>query len=538
MKITFVAIGWEQLPISLLSAIAKNNGHTVSLAFSVSLFNDRSHLNIPSLANIFDDRKQVIDKIRKEVPDVLAFSVLTPNYQWMLSIAREAKAMFPQVKIIFGGVHPSAVPEQVLKNPEVDIVCIGEADISFPLILEAIENNRLNGEIIPNTRYKKSDGSVIRGPQDAFIQDLNTLPIFDKTIWEEYIPLGDSYITMASRGCPYRCTFCFNNFFANLPDQKKGKYVRQRSVEHMMYELRLAKKRYRLRMIEFFDDVFTVDKVWLKKFLYEYKKDIGVPFQVFTHVKYIDDDVGRMMSEAGCFSAQIGVQSLDADYKRTQVKRYEKNEDIAKTVEIFRKYKVKAKFDHMLGLPGEPIEAQEAARNFYVEHPPYSIQTYWTSYFPGTEMVEQGLKLNLLTKEDVESVNEGLGCDIYSNGNKNIDPAKMRTYQAYQIIFKLLPNVPYAIRKRLRPEMFSTLPAGLCSLFSFMLDVLIGLIKLSPDHILYARYYLYHMARSIFNRMGIQIRPATRIHNTQKIVFMPDMSNNPQIQMKKEEYAA
>jgi len=290
-------------------------------------------------------------------------------------------------------------------------------------------------------------------------------------------------------------------------------------------------------MIEFFDDVFTVDKVWLKNFLYEYKKDIGAPFQVLTHVKYIDDDVGRMMSEAGCFSAQIGVQSLDADYKRTRVKRYEKNEDIAKTVEIFRKYKVKAKFDHMFGLPGEPLEAQEAARKFYVEHPPYSIQTYWTSYFPGTEMVEQGLKLRLITKEDVEKVNEGLGCDIYSNGNKNIDPAKMRTYQAYQIVFKLLPNVPYTIRKRLRPEMFSRLPAGLCSLFSFMLDVLIGLIKLSPDHILYARYYLYHMARSIFNRMGIKIRPATRIYNTQKIVFMPDMPKNPQVQKKKEECA-
>ena len=63
MRITFIALGWEQLGVSLLSAIAKRQGHHVNLAFSVSLFNDRYNLSIPSLANFFADRDQILKTI-------------------------------------------------------------------------------------------------------------------------------------------------------------------------------------------------------------------------------------------------------------------------------------------------------------------------------------------------------------------------------------------------------------------------------------------------------------------------------------------
>jgi len=199
------------------------------------------------------------------------------------------------------------------------------------MILDMIERGDFT-QVIPNTRYRALTGEIICGPQTGFVQDLDALPIYDKALWEEHIPLHEYYITMAARGCPYRCTFCFNNFFAQLPDKREGRYVRQRSVEHMMSELRLAKARYNPRMIEFFDDVFTLDKKWLKAFLEQYKAEINIPFQCFTHVNYIDDDVGRWMSEAGCFASQIGVQSLDDDYKRKTVKRYERAADIEKTI--------------------------------------------------------------------------------------------------------------------------------------------------------------------------------------------------------------
>ena len=174
-----------------------------------------------------------------------------------------------------------------------------------------------------------------------------------------------------------------------LPERKSGKYVRQRSVEHMMGELRWAKKRYKLRMIFFEDDVFSVNKKWLKEFLPLYKKEIGVPFECLTHPKYIDEDVARWLSDAGCVYVQMGIQTLDDQYKFETIKRYEKSSHVEQAMDLMRKYKLRAMVDHMFGLPGEPLEAQEKARQFYVAHPPYRIGTFWTTFLPGTEMVRQ-----------------------------------------------------------------------------------------------------------------------------------------------------
>ena len=509
MRITFVALGWEQLSISLLSAIAKTQGHDVHLAFSVSLFNDRSHLNIPSLAPFFDDTQDVIQAIKHQRPDVLAFSVLTANYQWMLKVAQAAKALNPRIQVIFGGVHPSAVPENVLSKPHVDYVVVGEGEVAFPLILDAIERGGPSGPI-PNTRYKNSRGEIIQGPQTGFIQDLDSLPVFDKTIWEDYMQFRETYITMASRGCPYRCTFCFNNFFANLPEGPKGKYVRLRSPEHVMHELRITKRRYRPQMIEFFDDVFTVDKKWLKTFLDLYKKEIKVPFQCFTHVNFLDEETVRMMAEAGSFSFQIGIQSMDDHFKRTELKRYERTDQIEKTLSWMRKYNVKAKFDHMLGLPGEAMEAQETARQFYIEHPPYNIQTYWTKLQPGTEIVRQALQLGLISPEEISRINEGTtDCDIYSNSNGHVDPVKTRLYKAYEITFKLIPHLPKFMRRRFNPRFLRHLPKPAVTFLCYFIDIFVGLLKFSPDHILYAKYYFFHMGRFGIKKLGFKAPSAT-----------------------------
>jgi radical SAM superfamily enzyme YgiQ (UPF0313 family) len=519
MRITFVAIGWEQLGTSLLSAIAKQQGHQVNLAFSVSLFNDHFHLSIPPIARFFDDRQDVIDAIRKQEPDVLACSAVTTNYQWLLGIAKETKALFPNTKVVFGGVHPTAVPEIVLQQSEVDFVCVGEGDIAFPMILNAIEKGAYS-EPIPNTRHKLPDGQVVRGPQIGFFQDLDSLPIYDKTLWEDYIPIGDNYYTMAARGCPYRCTFCFNNFFATLPKERPGKYIRRRSVDHMMFELRMAKKRYKLTRIIFFDDVFTLDKKWLREFLYEYRRDIGVPFECYSHAKFMDDEIGRLLADAGCTSVPIGVQSMDEQFKRRVIKRPEKTGDIANTIEILRKYKIKVQLDHMFGLPGESIDAQETARRFYIEHTPNSIQTYWTKCFPGTELVQQVLDLGLINAEEVGRINRGLDYDIYDKSDVTMDPEKAKIYQVYNLIFKLLPSLPMAIRKRLEPKRLKRFPAWLLSWVSFLSDIVLGLSRLSHKHVNYLRYILFHIYRFFCRKMGIRTHPASRPLTTEPYTFV------------------
>ena len=520
-----MALGWEQLSISMLTALAKRCGHDVSLAFSPGLFHDRYNLQVPFLAGLFDDREALLKKIAKQKPDVLAFSAMTGTYQWMLGVAADAKRMHPDIKILFGGVHASAVPDRVLREDPVDYVCVGEGDIAFPAILQAIARRDFLTPI-PNTRYKSRKGAIVQGPQSGFIQDLDSLPGFDKSLWEEYIRLGDIYFTMSSRGCPFRCTYCFNNFYSRLNGAQKGKYVRQRSAEHMLQELRHARRRYKLKLVEFEDDIFTFDKKWLKNFLERYRQEIRIPFQCLSHPSFMDDDVVRWLSEAGCRFVQMGIQSADENFKNRMIKRYEKTGQIETVMKTMRKYHVELKVDHMFGLPGEPLAAQESARDLYARIPPYRIQTFWMNYFPGTEMTEQALAAGVLSPADIENLNDGKQADFYRNSSKILDPRTRNLYAAYEAIFKLIPLSPPFLRNHLLARTFRKFPKPLNSGISFMADVISGLGKRNPDHIGYAKYYLYHIARFILMRLGRTVPPATRPRSAAPF---PDRASPPEL---------
>jgi radical SAM superfamily enzyme YgiQ (UPF0313 family) len=502
MKITFVAKGSEQLPISLLAAIAKGEGHQVGVAYSVSLF----QAEIASLGRVFDDRSDVIQAIKDQKPDVLAFSVLTMNYQWMLGIAREAKELFPDVKTIFGGVHTSAVPDRVLANPEVDYVVIGEGDFAFTRILRAIAKGGPDAPIA-NARFKSNDRKIIRGMQAGFIQDLDSLPAFDKTIWEDHLNVGSIYLTMASRGCPYRCSFCFNNFFARLPDEKKGKYVRTRSVEHMINELAFAKKRYHLKFVDFQDDVFTVYKPWVKEFLEAYKKEIDVPFSFLSHPHYMDDEVMRWLKEAGAAWAQMGIQSMDEEFKIKSLHRYEDSKEIEQALESAHKYGIKIKVDHMFGLPGEPAGAQEKAMALYSKHSPRRISTYWTCFLPGTDLMKQGLNDGILTQEQADKINDGLVSYTFGKSDGLSNSKLERYFNAYELLFKVFPVIPRVIRERINPKYLERIPTAIFRPIAMAIDLCNSFITRNPDYTTLFNSYGFHLRRLAARKFGIRLKP-------------------------------
>lgn len=503
MNVSFVAIGSEQLPISLLSSIAKLEGHKVSLAFTAALFNDRYQLEFPSIAKYFDDTDDIVNQLISQKPDVVAFSSLTSTFQWMIGVAERIKKYNSNVKIVFGGVHPSAVPDLVLSKPCVDYVVIGEGDIAFPKIIDSI-TNRSNDPIV-NTRYKDVNGNIVKGLQAGFIQDLDQLPFFDKVIWEDHFRVGDKFLTMASRGCPFRCSFCFNNFFAQLPEVKKNKYVRQRSPEHMMEELRIGKKRYNLKWVEFQDDVFTVRKDWLHEFLPMYKKEIGVPFQCLTHPGYFDEEVAELLKEAGCEWVQMGIQTMDEEFKYQHLKRYEDSEKIYKALEASNKFKLKMKVDHMFGLPGEPMDAQEKARELYLTHRPDRIQTFWTCYLPGTDLMKQAIKDNLLSDDQVYRINEGIDFYFYRKMENIKDANQVDFYARYELLFRIYPLFPSWFNKKIKPSMLKFFPPKLMQLIGMLLDIINGFVKGNQDFTFYANHYIFQLWKFFLKKTKINV---------------------------------
>jgi radical SAM superfamily enzyme YgiQ (UPF0313 family) len=495
VKVCFVALGQEQLGISILSAVLRRAGHSTALAFNPALFHDRYFLDLPVLGPLFDRTDEVVDEVVAARPDLVAFSVLSPVYRWCLEVAERVKRACG-VPVIFGGVHPSAVPEVCLENACVDFVCVGEGEQAMVELCDALAaGGHRPARPIANLWWRDGE-RLVRGEAAPFRQDLDALPWFDKELWEGRVRIADNYLTMTSRGCPYRCTFCFNNFFATLPGRGGGKYVRRRSIEHAMGELSWAKARFGIRRVDFEDDIFTVDKAWLRAFLVEYRREIGVPFQCLVHPRYVDREIARWLKDAGCEHVQMGVQSADEEYKRTQLLRMEKEAHLERALEALEEARLGVNLDHMLGLPGEPRSAQERARAIYARFGPRLIQTFWLTHLPGIELTREAVERGEISREDYQRINRGETRLFHSREAGELDE-NQPFFQRYELLFRLLPLLPRRARERVRAEHLPELSARAATVVGFVLHA----ANLAARGDLEARNYGRHYARGIVRQL-------------------------------------
>lgn len=117
--------------------------------------------------------------IARKNPHIAAFSCVTDNYQFQLSVAKALKKMAPEVKILFGGIHATAVPERILRNDEIDGVAIGEAEISLMRLLE--RGSRTKGfewpdEPISGVVFKNKEDLIGEIKEGPLVDDFDTLP--------------------------------------------------------------------------------------------------------------------------------------------------------------------------------------------------------------------------------------------------------------------------------------------------------------------------------------------------------------------------
>ena len=285
MRVVFVWTGAsESIGIEYLSSVLKKVGHQTSLVFDHNLFDDKRYLSIKWLAKLFNKRKKVVEDILRAKPELVMFSVFTYSYNWACSIAKELKR-HSDVPVIFGGIHVSSVPDVVIKNDFVDMICIGEAEEAVVELAEALSEQKTYYHI--KNLWFKDNGQIIKNDLRSLANDLDSRPFPDKKLFLTEFPIFNEYTIMTGRGCPYSCSFCFNSFYKEIYNGK-GKYYRRRSVENVILELIDAKKKYKIKKVHFFDDIFTIDRPWLLKFLMQYKKKIKLPFQCLAHFDTVD----------------------------------------------------------------------------------------------------------------------------------------------------------------------------------------------------------------------------------------------------------
>jgi radical SAM superfamily enzyme YgiQ (UPF0313 family) len=422
MKIIFIFNGSEHIGIEYLSSFIKSNGHTTSLLFDPAIFTGQSFLHLPLLGKCKNIDRRIVDKVITQKPDLICFSCFTGNYAWCIQLANKIRNCL-ETPIVFGGVHPTAVPKSVLKNSCVDYVIVGEGEHALLELLDNIKTGKESLHAINNLGYK-ANNEIFINPLRPYIKALDSLPLPDKDMFYDKVPmLAEMYAIITSRGCPFSCTYCSNNMTHRLYCEEKN-HVRRRSANNVIEELRIAKSKYKIKSVMFLDDVFTVSYKWLQEFIPLYIRDIGIPFSCTTHPNFVKSNIIELLKQGGCWSIQLGIQSGSARIRNDIFGRSETNAKILESCQVIKEAKIKLFTDIIMGAPTETVSDMNDSLDLLSAIKPDRLVTFFLTYYPGTEIVNIAQQNKTITSYQCNEIEQGIIGYTHSSGSiakDNID---------------------------------------------------------------------------------------------------------------------
>jgi radical SAM superfamily enzyme YgiQ (UPF0313 family) len=208
-------------------------------------------------------------------------------------------------------------------------------------------------------------GETIANPVGPF-PDLASLPPTDYDLFDIDHVVGKKNGWMGlitSRGCPYKCTYCFNIEIVDLYKAEGGarsmkEYLRAYPVDRMVEEIRKLKEDHPgIRTLIIDDDLFTLNKGYVLAFTEAYRRSgIGLPYVVNAHVQCFDESMARALAESGCIIAKYGLESGSPRVRKEVLYRYMTNLQIEEMTRIAHKYGLHTSAFVMFGLPHETRE--------------------------------------------------------------------------------------------------------------------------------------------------------------------------------------
>lgn len=337
-------------------------------------------------------------------PDVIAFSITTAEFPFMRDMGTRLRTLCNTTLIICGGVHPTFYPE-VIHEPYLDALCRGEGEEAFPEFINTFESGNAY-ENVQNFWVKK-EGRFFRNNVRPLIQDLDTLPFYDREIYARYALYAGKgreilfhQVMKAGRGCPKSCSFCFNKSYNSLY-KGKGPVVRRRSVGHLIAELKDLKRSGNSVFITIDDDSFTLaPRNWLNSFCATYEKEIGIPFKINTIPAALDEDLVKRLKDAGCYAIKMGIESGNETVRNKILNKNLKEECIVKSVRLLKKYGIRFQTFNIVGCPGENLSMAFETYNLNRRIRPDFVWCSLLNPYPGTDIFDRCKKEGLISGEN------------------------------------------------------------------------------------------------------------------------------------------
>jgi radical SAM superfamily enzyme YgiQ (UPF0313 family) len=384
--------------IAHLSAVLKEAGHDVALW---QLCEDIEPL---------PTEEQFTERLGAEAADIIGFSVVTNQWPYASKLAAWARRATDAL-LVCGGIHTMAAGDQVLKSGHFDYIIRGEAEEAFAEFVEKTSNRQSVLEV-KNLGFLH-EGKVQLNPLRP-LPDVNKLPFKDYDIFEfqNIIDAKNGWVGLiASRGCPFSCTYCFNHqlvshYRKDLNCSFKGlNYIRHFSVDQMMGEIDYLQNHYRnISMYILDDDLFTFYREYVEQFCTAYKKISSLPFVVNAHVGFFEKQRAQYLAQAGCKIVKFGVESGSERIRRQILQRRMKNESIVKALETAHKFGLHTSVFLMIGLPAETRDDVMQTIHLMARAKPGRYRWSFFFPFPGTKAYELAAEGNYIDFEKMAAM--------------------------------------------------------------------------------------------------------------------------------------
>jgi len=389
----FLPEGRIYLGIAALSAFLKREGHRTSLI----------HLVAPP------ERDDLLERIRSEEPDLLAVSTTShmfPHVRRWIDWIKDDMDIFT----ICGGAHPTIDPQGAMAEARLDAICLGEGEEALAELCAVLEEGG-DPSAIPSLWVRRGD-EIRRNPVRPLIEDLDSLPLPDRAIFDASLFCEQQHergTLMASRGCPYSCTYCSNHVQRSIYPNR-NKYVRFRSVDNVMREIREiieADRGGRLRYIRFDDDILTLDRDWFQKLTTRYAQEIGLPFICNSRVNLLDEETVKLFAAAGCSVICMGIESGNESLRREVLRRNMSDADIIEAFRLCRRYGIKTVSTNMASLPGEDLPALLDTIKLNARARPNCMQVSTYHPYPNTRLYQLCEEKGYLSGRHVDTIFDG-----------------------------------------------------------------------------------------------------------------------------------
>ena len=412
MRVLFVYNEVESLALQYLSKALREAGHTTGLVFDPKLFDSfRKEYNVvPGLQRFFSMKEMIKERIAEFRPDIVGFTVLTPNFGWCQAWAREIKALVPGVKIVGGGYHCSAAAKDVLGTGLFDYAFRGEVEHQFVRFVNSLADGEPDLDT-PNLAYKRpGSGEYVDNPLLPYEGDTDVFGFPDKDLFAGMgPPFNLGHLIHFNRGCPWGCTFCGNNKYRKMyfPDRKDymftRDFLRMRSVDHALSEMRWLKQNYGGGLLRVNDDDLTADEEWLRQMAERMTDAERMPFKCFVIPNNVNERTVKYLKQMGCEQIQMGVQSLTAK-TRQMIGRPNTDRQIAKAVDLIREAGIGLYVDQIFGMPWEGAEDAAKTEQFYIDHPADFVSIYWLDVWAGSDMLDQAVANGMIGQEEADAI--------------------------------------------------------------------------------------------------------------------------------------